>query len=152
MSKNRNSMTLLNVVEPVAAPSRDLRGRFPSSPFIWWAIGLAVTAGFGVGMLLFLHLAAGQPSGLWWVAAVQAHGHIQLFGWGGMFALGIGLYFLPRLRGCPAPSVRAIRTAAWLLGGGLALRALSQPTVAASEPGSLRAIAGGALMLSGLLE
>ena len=69
-----------------------------------------------------------------------------------MFALGVGLYFLPRLRGCPAPSARAVRTAALLLGGGLALRALSQPAVAASEPGSLRAIAGGALMLSGLLE
>ena len=103
-------------------------------------------------MLLFLHLAAGQSSGLWWVAAVQAHGHIQLFGWAGMFALGIGLYFLPRLRGCPPPSPTAVRAAALLLGGGLALRALSQPAVAALEPGSLRAVAGGALMLSGLLE
>ena len=79
-----------------------LPGRFPSSPFLWWAMGLALTAGFGLGMVLFLHLAAGQSTGLWWVAAVQAHGHIQLFGWAGMFALGVGLYFLPRLRGCPA--------------------------------------------------
>src|SRR5215212_939841 len=152
MSKNRNGMTLLNVVEPVATPSRGLRGRFPSSPFIWWAIGLAVTAGFGVGMLLFLHVAAGQAAGLWWVAAVQAHGHVQLFGWAGMFALGVGLYFLPRLRGCPAPAPGAVRSASWLMGVGLALRALSQPTVAALDPGALHAVASGALVLSGLLE
>ena len=69
-----------------------------------------------------------------------------------MFALGIGLFFLPRLRGCPAPSARAVRTAALLLGGGLALRALSQPTVAALGPGGLRSVAGAMLALSGLLE
>src|SRR5687768_6162370 len=131
MRKTRDGMTLLDVVQPVTAPSRNQRDRFPSLPFIWWATGLALTAGFGLGMLLFLHLAAGHSTGLWWVAAVQAHGHIQLFGWAGMFALGVGLYFLPRLRGCPPPSPTAVRAAALLLGGGLALRALSQPAVAA---------------------
>jgi uncharacterized protein involved in response to NO len=145
-------MTLLDVVEPAATSSRGVHERFPSLPFLWWAIGLALTAGFGLGMLLFLHLAVGQPASPWWVAAVQAHGHVQVFGWGGMFALGIGLFFLPRLRGCPAPSPRAVRTAAWLLGGGLALRALAQPTVAALEPGGLRLAAGAALALSGVLE
>jgi uncharacterized protein involved in response to NO len=152
MSKPQGGMTLLDVVQPVPAPSRDLRDRFPSSPFIWWATGLALTAGFGLGMLLFLHLAAGRPTGLWWVAAVQAHGHIQLFGWAGMFALGVGLYFLPRLRGCPAPAPAAVRAAAWLLGVGLALRALAQPAVAALDPGPFRVIASGSLILSGLLE
>jgi uncharacterized protein involved in response to NO len=145
-------MTLIDVVQPAATPSRGVRERFPSVRFLWWAIGLALTAGFGLGMLLFLHLAAGQPSGLWWVAAVQAHGHVQLFGWGGMFALGIGLHFLPRLRASPPPSARAVRMAAWLLGGGLAVRALAQPTVAALAPGTLHAVAGVALALSGLLE
>lgn len=152
MGKPRGGMTLLDVVQPAAAPGPTLRDRFPSSPFIWWATGLALLAGFGLGMLLFLHLAAGLPAGLWWVAAVQAHGHIQLFGWAGMFVLGVGLYFLPRLRGCPPPAPRAIRAAAWLVGCGLALRALSQPTVAALDPGALRTIASGSLILSGLLE
>jgi uncharacterized protein involved in response to NO len=135
---------------PVVSP--DLRERFPSLLFIWWALGLALTAGFGQGMLLFLHLAAGQPTGLWWIAAAQAHGHVQLFGWGGMFVLGVGLYFLPRLRGCPPPVSWAVRAAAWLLGGGLTLRALCQPTVAALEPSSLRTVVGLGLALSGLLE
>ncbi|MCC7369259.1 MAG: NnrS family protein [Chloroflexi bacterium] len=152
MREAAGRMMTLDVVQPVTTSSRGLRERFPSLPFLWWAIGLALTAGFGLGMLLFLHLAAGQPSGPWWLAAVQAHGHVQLFGWGGMFALGIGLYFLPRLRGCPDPSPSAIGLAAWLLGGGLALRALTQPAVAALEPGGLRVAVGGALALSGVLE
>jgi uncharacterized protein involved in response to NO len=145
-------MIPIDVIQPAPTAGPSVRERFPSLPFLWWAIGLTLTAGFGLGMLLFLHLAAGRPAGLWWIAAVQAHGHVQLFGWGGMFALGIGLYFLPRLRGCPPPSPSAVRTAAWLLGGGLALRALSQPAVAALEPGALRAGAGLMLALSGLLE
>src|SRR6266542_66107 len=80
MREARGGMTLLDVVQPATTPSRGLRERFPSSPFISWAIGLALTAGFGQRMLLFLHLAARQSSRLWWVAAVQAHGHVQLFG------------------------------------------------------------------------
>ena len=42
-------MTPLDVVRPVTAPSRTLRDRFPSSPFIWWAMGLALTAGLRPG-------------------------------------------------------------------------------------------------------
>jgi uncharacterized protein involved in response to NO len=145
-------MIPIDVIQPAPRVGPAVRERFPSLPFLWWAIGLTLTAGFGQGMLLFLHLAAGQPSGLWWVAAVQAHGHVQLFGWAGMFALGIGLFFLPRLRGCPAPSPRAVRTAAWLMGGGLTMRALAQPAVAALDAGGLRTGAGLVLALSGLLE
>jgi uncharacterized protein involved in response to NO len=144
-------MTLLDVVQPVA-PRPDVRNRVPSLPFIWWAIGLALTAGFGQGMALFLHLASGESSGLWWLAAVQAHGHVQLFGWAGMFALGVGLHYLPRLRSCPPPAPRAVRAAAWLIGGGLVVRALAQPAVAALEASALHPIASGALILSGLLE
>ncbi|MCC6179622.1 MAG: NnrS family protein [Chloroflexi bacterium] len=133
-------------------PGRALRDRIPSLPFIWWAIGLALTAGFGLGMALFFVLASGQQAAIWWLAAVQAHGHIQLFGWGAMFALGVGLYFLPRLRGCPSPDPGSVRAAAWLLGGGLTLRAISQPTFAALAPSGMRTVVGGALGISGLLE
>ena len=36
-------MTLIDVVQPAATPSRGVRERFPSIRFLWWAIGLAVT-------------------------------------------------------------------------------------------------------------
>jgi len=135
-----------------AAPRRSNYERMPSLPYIWWAIGLSLTAGLGQGTALFFHLAASQASGLWWVAAAQAHGHVQLFGWGGMFALGVALHFLPRLRGCPPPSPTAVRISAWLVGGGLTLRALTQPTVALLAPGTGRNVAGVGLALSGVAE
>jgi hypothetical protein len=53
----------------------------PSLPFIWWALGLALTAGFTQGMALFISRMLGLPIGPWWTALAQAHGHIQLFGW-----------------------------------------------------------------------
>ena len=106
-------MIPITMFQPAPTGGPRVRERFPSSLFLWWAIGLALTAGFGQGMLLFLHLAAGQSSGLWWVAAAQAHGHVQLFGWGGMFALGIGLYFTrPASSGPPSGSATRRRVCA----------------------------------------
>jgi uncharacterized protein involved in response to NO len=124
----------------------------PSLLFIWWALGLALTAGFAQGTALFVARTLGLPIDAWWGALAQAHGHIQLFGWAGMFALGVALHFLPRLRGCPPPSTRMVRVAAWLLGGGLALRAVAQPMAAALDDGVLRTLSGVGLVLSGLLE
>ena len=146
-------MSTARIAGPVAAASDvGVAERIPSLPFIWWAIGLALTGGFAQGLVLFLLPAAGRPIGLWWVAAAQAHGHVQMIGWAGMFAQGVGLYFLPRLRGCPPPSARAVRAAARLLGVGLTLRAISQPLVAAAEPGGFRVLAAAGLVLSGPLE
>ena len=54
---------------PAASPSE----RMPSLPFLWWAIGLAVTAGFGLGMSIFFSVALGLPIHFLWFAAVQAH-------------------------------------------------------------------------------
>ncbi|MCC7106113.1 MAG: NnrS family protein [Chloroflexi bacterium] len=137
---------------PAAEQPRTVGERIPSLPFFWWAIGLALVAGFGQGAALFFAVASGQPLALWWLAAVQAHGHVQLIGWAGMFALGVGLYFLPRLRGCPPPAPAAVRRAAQLLGVGLALRAIGQPLLALAASGPLGLAARAALGLSGLLE
>src|ERR1019366_1581483 len=40
-------------------------------------------------------------SNLWWTALVQAHGHLQLYGWGGLFVVAIMLYFLSCQRSVP---------------------------------------------------
>src|SRR5581483_3061683 len=69
--------------------------------------------------------------GLWWPAAAQAHGHVQLFGWAGLMVVGVGLHFLPRLRGA---ALAAPGLAPWVLalfGGGVALRLVAQPLAAA---------------------
>lgn len=68
-------------------------------PFVYTALAIALTGGFGLAAILVAALGFQQPLGTWWVATVQAHGHAQLFGWVGLFVIGVGLYFLPRLRG-----------------------------------------------------
>lgn len=99
-------------------------------PFIYMALGIALTAGFGYGALMVGALALGIIPGTWWGAVVQAHGHAQMFGWMGLFILGMGLYFLPRLRGVPLQATTRLPYALGLLGGGIVLRVLAQSLLA----------------------
>ncbi|HBY97481.1 MAG TPA: hypothetical protein DEP84_26665, partial [Chloroflexi bacterium] len=87
---------------------------------------LALTAGFGLGAFMVGSLAGWWPAGGGWLALVQAHGHVQLFGWAGLFILGVGLYFLPRLRGVPLAQPERVPWVAAALIAGISLRALAQ--------------------------
>src|SRR5437868_4750150 len=78
---------------PGGRPGASGPGPSPTPPFLWAATLLALVGGFGLGGALFLHQAA------WRFPAAQAHGHVQVFGWAGLLVLGVGLHFLPRLRG-----------------------------------------------------
>src|ERR1700674_3876437 len=93
-------------------------------PFVWAAIWLALIAGFGLGGVLFAAPAFGLSVGGWVAAAAHVHGHIQLFGWAGLMVLGVGLHFLPRLRGRPLARQRHAHTAVGLLVMGLVLRSV----------------------------
>lgn len=123
-------------------------------PFILAALALALTAGFGYGAVLVGVLALGIIPGSWYGATVQAHGHAQLFGWLGLFVMGMGLYFLPRLRGVTLQETGRAPWALGLLVAGIGLRTLVQPALgfatAASGPGlsALRLL----FALSALLE
>jgi len=121
---------------------------------IYAALALALSAGFGYGAILVWILAFGQSAGPLWVAMVQAHGHVQLFGWGGLFVVGVSLYFLPRLRGSPLAFAQFTPWVATLLGAGIGLRGIAQPAVAlASTPeAGLGLVARFGFGLSGVLE
>ncbi len=78
----------------------------------------------------------------------QAHGHLQLYGWAGLFILGVAFHFLPRLRGAPLAIPWLVP---WILGAqviGLLFRAFSQPLFVAT--GS--AVWSILLIISGILE
>jgi uncharacterized protein involved in response to NO len=78
----------------------------------------------------------------------QAHGHVQLYGWAGLFIIGVALHFLPRLRGTPLAVPRLVP---WILAAlvtGLLLRALSQPLYLATGAGAWSML----LVASGVLE
>ncbi|MBI4674048.1 MAG: NnrS family protein [Chloroflexi bacterium] len=96
-------------------------------PFITAALAVALTAGFGYGAILVASLAFGVMPGSWYSALVQAHGHAQLFGWLGLAVLGMGLFFMPRLRGVSLQSSQRLPYAFALLVSGIVLRVAAQP-------------------------
>lgn len=118
-------------------------------PFVYAALALALSAGFGYAALIVAARAFGTPLGSWYSASVQAHGHAQLFGWLGLFVLGMGLYFLPRLRGTQLRATARLPFAWGSLVAGISLRSVTQPL--AAFMGTLE-ILRALFLLSALLE
>jgi len=96
------------------------------APILKTALLMGAGGGFLLATILTVTYALSIPLGAWWEALAQAHGHLQLYGWAGLFVLGVALHFLPRLRGTPLVGARFVP---WLLGVlivSLVLRAVSQ--------------------------
>src|SRR2546421_10780598 len=99
-----------------------------TAPYLRAALLLGSGGGFALASILTLTPLSGIPLSTWWAALVQTHGRLQLFGWAGLFVVGIALYFLPRLRGAPLAWPALLP---WVLGvliSSLILRFLSQTT------------------------
>ena len=131
--------------------SEEMRKQKPFSlvtPILKAALLMGVGGGFLLATVLTLSLAFSVPLGAWWEAMAQAHGHLQLYGWAGLFVLGVSLHFLPRLRGTPLVGARLVP---WLLGMiilSLILRGVGQPLLSMSQGNLWR----GALVSSGIGE
>src|SRR6266568_1986451 len=118
------------------------------APLLRAALLLGAGGGFLLAMILTLTRAFSLPLGAWWTALAQAHGHLQLYGWAGLFVIGVAFHFLPRLRGTPLALPRLVP---WMIGfqvTGLVLRAISQPLLVATGA----SIFGALLVVSGILE
>lgn len=122
-------------------------------PFIYGALFIALTAGFGYGALMVGSLALGVIPGTWWAPLVQAHGHAQLFGWVGLMVLGMGLYFLPRLYGAKLKGASLTPYAFGSVAGGIILRVIAQPMLGFNSLGAATLPVGQLLWaLSAVLE
>ena len=109
------------------ATVRDNSGSYPDlyPPFVWWSFILALGGGFGLAAHLSVVLSYGFQTGPSFLALIQAHAHLQLFGWIGFLLMGISLYVLPRLTSSPAGSGPQARTVFLWAHAGVLLRALS---------------------------
>lgn len=119
-----------------------------TAPYIRAALLLGSGGGFALATLLTLVPLFSVPLGSWWAATVQTHGHLQLFGWAGLFVAGVALYFLPRLRGIPLVRPALLP---WILGAevsSLILRFVSQPLLEVTDSLLWKIL----LVLSGILE
>jgi len=83
---------------------------------------------------------------------VQAHGHLQLVGWLGLFIIGISLHFIPRLAGVPLGKTPLLRFILWLLVGGLSIRFIAHSFLPYCDPGAIRDSVNLVSLCSGILE
>lgn len=90
-----------------------------------------------------------MPAWSWWPALVQAHGNAQLYGWCGLFVMGIASHSLPRM--LRKPPMRAWRATAifGLVLAGLLLGLMAQP-LAAAHPWGLLFVLSMALQWAGV--
>jgi uncharacterized protein involved in response to NO len=122
---------------------------FRVAPLLRTALLMGASGGFVLATILTLTSSFGVPLGLWWAAIAQAHGHLQLYGWAGLFVLGVAFHFLPRLRGAPLASASLLPCLLASFTVSLILRAISQPLLSLSPRALIWQLL---LLLSGLLE
>src|SRR4051794_30971903 len=97
------------------------------APMLKTALLLGIGGGFLLATILTITRILLVQLGAWWAALAQAHGHLQLYGWAGLFVLGVALHFLPRLRGTPLVAARLIPWILVSISVSMILRALCQP-------------------------
>ncbi len=95
--------------------------------FVFASLALAIGGGVLLSALLPLAHAMEWDWGRRWLALAQAHGQLQLLGFGGLFAMGMALRMVPRFAGLELAFPQAARAVMPLVASSLVLRALAQP-------------------------
>ena len=113
--------------------------------FVLGAFVVALTVGFGLGVVNLTRIALAQS--YYEISGVlkQVHGHAQIFGWVGLFIMGVAFHAVPRMKMQPLRSVRAVKSCFWLMFLGVLLRVIAQPFARD------RVMAAG-MLLSGAME
>ncbi len=70
-------------------------------PFIISSLFVALTLGFTTGAAILFFPLLGLNLGNAWPTHTQSHGTAQIFGWAGLFVMGIGFHVVPRIRNNP---------------------------------------------------
>jgi hypothetical protein len=121
-----------------AADLPDLYRRFLKAALLFTLTGGTALGAWALFMMGLRGELGGMSPGV-----IQVHGHFQLFGWVGLFVIGVAYHILPRLTGVPISSRRLASASFLLLVGGILLRS-AQPL----DPSSARAslLIGAALL------
>jgi hypothetical protein len=126
------------------APSPDeLRRENLYRRFLKTALLFTLTGGTALGAWALVVMAMRERLGGIERGVIQVHGHWQLFGWVGLFVVGVAYHVLPRLVGLPLPSYRAASWSYVMLAAGVVLRCGQS-----FDPSALRTalLYGGALL------
>ncbi len=112
------------------------------------AVLLALLGGFSLGILAALARAQGWGLRGGLGAVIQAHGHVQLTGWAGLFIVGMAYRLVPRFVGAPPVRPLPFLASCLALAAGVAVRGIGQP-LAQGEAGRAVLWAAAALEVTG---
>ena len=73
-------------------------------PFIAASLLIGIFGGFALALVLSIDAAEGFSLGTRWFAVAQAHGHLQLIGFAGLFIAGMALRLAPRFAAISFPA------------------------------------------------
>lgn len=118
--------------------------------FIRGAFATAFGGGFLLALLLPLAHVLDWNWGSRWPALAQAHGHLQLLGWVGLFIFGMAYRLVPRVSGTSLQLSGLAIPSGGLLVAGLALRPFAQAWVDRPGMRALLLLSGGLELLAGL--
>ncbi|MBI2303616.1 MAG: DUF1858 domain-containing protein [Chloroflexi bacterium] len=112
-----------NGAVPEVSDERVTKDLYPT--FLKAAIVVALTAGVSLGAATLAGMAWSGTAASAWKGLTQAHGFAQIFGWVGLFVMGIVYHVIPRLKGAPLHSQGLARSSFFFMVAGLVLRVAS---------------------------
>jgi hypothetical protein len=131
--------------EAAAALDEQAAGEILHQRFIFGSLLIALTLGMTLGAINLTRIAWAQSYASISGVLKQIHGHAQIFGWAGLFIMGVALHAVPRFKMAALKPLVAAKACFVMMLSGVALRGISQPWADAAWGGVL--LAG-----SGLLE
>ncbi|HEU4401358.1 MAG TPA: DUF542 domain-containing protein, partial [Candidatus Polarisedimenticolia bacterium] len=125
-------------ISPRQLAHENLYRRFLKAALLFTFTGGAALGAWALVLMALSGRLGGIGRGL-----IQVHGHYQLFGWVGLFVVGVAYHVLPRLTGVPLPSYRLASASFILLVAGTISR-----TAQSFDPSAIRSafLVGGALL------
>ena len=138
----------------VSLPLMDERPKKPFETYrlaIFTSLALALVGGLPLAVLVALQ-GGGHDIGLGvrWAPLVQAHGHLQLVGFVGVFIAGLAYHVLPRFKNTELRLPGLAIASIGLLAGGVVLRTATQPWADGGLAGALF-VASAVIELAGAL-
>jgi hypothetical protein len=124
----------------------------PYRRFIAVSLILAIGGGFLLSLLLPLARAEewAWGSGIRWQALIQAHGQLQLIGFGGLFVMGMSLRLMPRFSGRPLAFRALVPALIPAIGTSLLLRSIAEPWGSGATRDAALLASGGLLLAGGI--
>jgi uncharacterized protein involved in response to NO len=103
-----------------AAPTEDSEHLYKR--FVFGALLVALTLGFGLGVVNLTRIAWARDYAAVSGVLKQIHGHAQVFGWVGLFIMGVAFHAIPRMKMQPLRPLWAAKACFALMLAGLVTR------------------------------